>query len=385
MFPPRPPSYDTVIVGAGITGLYLSMKLRGSVVVLESSGRAGGRVKQADFHGQTVQLGAGIVRESDSRVLELARSLGLRVLPKTGNYGCALPNYSRQWFNDLVGALPTLDVRATESFGEFLRRHFPKETVDMFVQCSNYTDFLDADARSVIHRYPLEDMLHGPKRYYVVEGGYQRLVDRMYELTKARVRLHCSVREVTRADDSWVLTTSMGVVRARRVVFCVDRRSLGKVRFRPTTPAAVAATLKSVRCNPFLRLYTAHGRSTVTRPWIVTSPLKQVVPVGGAGVIMTYCDCENAEAMKEVLEKCRDVSRLLNTALAPAGEEVGPERDRLVAFWECGTHSNRPGYFPRAQFLEGDGVAVVGELLSHAQGWNEGALASAEEFLQRVE
>lgn len=64
--------YDYIIVGAGIAGLYAYNKLKtpnNNILVLEASGRVGGRMGQDQFYGTTVSIGAGIGRKSKDHLL----------------------------------------------------------------------------------------------------------------------------------------------------------------------------------------------------------------------------------------------------------------------------------------------------------------------------
>ena len=63
---------DTIIVGAGIAGLYYAHinKTRENCIILEKSSRVGGRVGQVLFNGVKVVTGAGIGRYDKDRFLE---------------------------------------------------------------------------------------------------------------------------------------------------------------------------------------------------------------------------------------------------------------------------------------------------------------------------
>jgi monoamine oxidase len=80
-----PASVDMVIVGAGFAGLTAARRLRAagrSVVVLEADDRVGGRSKAGRIAGEVVDLGGQWVGPSQTRLLALAKELGVTTYPQ---------------------------------------------------------------------------------------------------------------------------------------------------------------------------------------------------------------------------------------------------------------------------------------------------------------
>src|SRR4051794_28668181 len=76
-----------VVVGAGVAGLVAAHDLRAAghdVLVLESSGRVGGKLLLAEVGGVTVDVGAEAMLNRRPEGVALARSLGLRIEHPTG-------------------------------------------------------------------------------------------------------------------------------------------------------------------------------------------------------------------------------------------------------------------------------------------------------------
>jgi monoamine oxidase len=78
---PRGSAVDVAVVGAGLAGLIAGRELRRagrSVVVLEARNRVGGRLLNADIgDGKVVEVGGQWVGPTQTRVLALARELGI--------------------------------------------------------------------------------------------------------------------------------------------------------------------------------------------------------------------------------------------------------------------------------------------------------------------
>lgn len=76
---------DVVIVGAGFAGLVTARQLRAAglrVAVLEADDRVGGRSKPGRVAGEVVDLGGQWVGPTQTRLLELARALGVVTYPQ---------------------------------------------------------------------------------------------------------------------------------------------------------------------------------------------------------------------------------------------------------------------------------------------------------------
>ncbi|MFJ8631944.1 flavin monoamine oxidase family protein [Streptomyces sp. NPDC093568] len=77
--------HDVIVLGAGLAGLAAARDLAAAgtdVLVLEARDRVGGRVEQARTpDGRTVQLGGEVVGHGHSAYLQLAKELGLELVP----------------------------------------------------------------------------------------------------------------------------------------------------------------------------------------------------------------------------------------------------------------------------------------------------------------
>ena len=79
------PSYDAVIIGAGLAGLSAARDLAAAgadVVVLEARARAGGRVEQTTTpNGRLIQLGGEVIADFHTSYRQLVAELGLTIVP----------------------------------------------------------------------------------------------------------------------------------------------------------------------------------------------------------------------------------------------------------------------------------------------------------------
>jgi monoamine oxidase len=103
---------DVAVVGAGLAGLVAARDLRRagkSVVVLEARDRVGGRLLNADIgDGKVVEVGGQWVGPTQTRVLALARHLGIQTFPTYAEGENLI-----EWHSRLIryrGALPKINA-----------------------------------------------------------------------------------------------------------------------------------------------------------------------------------------------------------------------------------------------------------------------------------
>jgi branched-subunit amino acid transport protein len=70
-----PQNYDTIIVGAGIAGLYAAYKIKKQdpehrLLILEREDHIGGRMGTVNFHGSSIAIGAGVGRKRKDKLLK---------------------------------------------------------------------------------------------------------------------------------------------------------------------------------------------------------------------------------------------------------------------------------------------------------------------------
>ena len=374
--------YDYIIIGAGFSGLYASYYLSNdNIIILEADSVVGGRVQQKNFHNTTVQLGAGVIRENDLRLKKLIKKLGLKLINFNNSYDYNINNYSKNWFNS---NLNTLKAKKNETMLECLKRHFDKEHIKQFIDSYGYTDYLAADALLTLKYYPKKDMFHETKKLSVIEGGFHKLIEKLYEKVKVKVKVNSKVKQIELKGNIWCVSTNSETFMAKKVIIALDYNGLSKIVFKPKLKV-VDYILDNIGTNNFIRMYTFHENISLQKPTVVSSFLKQIIPINEHVIMSGYSDNKNAIKLKKILSNTTNtkLTKLINTSLHPIGY-VSKVKDMFYKYWKVGTHYFKPGYNHKKDYFHEKNVFIVGEMVAFDQGWVNGAVTSVENCFSKL-
>jgi len=257
--------HDAVVIGAGFAGLTAARDLvRGGfdVVVLEGRDRVGGRSSTTTLAGVPVDLGGTFVGPTQDAVLALAAELGCPTTPtfhdganlirwrgKLRSYHGTTPRLSlaglldvgrvRWQFERIARGVPLaepwsarrarqLDAQTLEGW---LRSVGATATTHRLMAImSRVTWGAEPDDVSMLHAARYVKAAGGLDRMLDVVGGAQQdhfpagtqqIADKMAAELDERVRLGAAVSRIEWSDGAAAVTSSVGVIEARRVIVAI--------------------------------------------------------------------------------------------------------------------------------------------------------------------
>jgi len=160
-------TYDVIIIGSGISGLYAAYKIQKqnpnlSLLVLEKHKKQwiGGRASNETFYGTEVATGAGIGRKHDKLLKKLVFELGFEVKEFKST-----PHYSKQMepvdvkdvISDLREEYRCHHGTKHTTFERFAKPILGAKTYRQFLESSGYTDYEKEDAYDTLYNYGMED------------------------------------------------------------------------------------------------------------------------------------------------------------------------------------------------------------------------------------
>jgi hypothetical protein len=423
------PHYDILVVGAGITGLYVVRELlkrhpRWRIALAERYKGLGGRTysySPPDFPGISWEMGAGRVRKDHTLVMRLLKEYGLHWIPiGTGidfleRAGAPLvPNPFETGFIPVflepLSRLPST-VLGTHTIEELMNQLYGAEKTRRVLETFPYR----AEVTTLRADLALEAFLGGGemgshKGYGVVKEGFGELVARMRADIEKRgatilprhrlLNLKAVASGGTDLDFEYGYNGKKIQLRALKgVVLALHKDAVAEIpAFRDWK------LLRKLKTQPLLRTYAIFpvvaGKSWFTGFQRIVTPERPryILPIDASkGVIMiSYTDADDTTEYMRIQKKGGDKA-LERTILGdvwrlfPDLEIPDPLFFRSHP-WETGATYWLPGtYNPVEESKKAcsgiqslPNVWVCGESWSTRQAWVEGALEHAEECLRKI-
>ncbi|HEU4323268.1 MAG TPA: flavin monoamine oxidase family protein [Roseiflexaceae bacterium] len=291
---------DILIVGAGLAGLTAARRLAEagrSVLVLEASGRVGGRTLSHPLQNDVIDLGGQWVGPTQRRVLALARELGVATFPQhTDGRKILAVNGRHRTYRGTVPALPPaalaelqlallrIDRAVRQTPPEqpaALRPGWDGQTVAHWLRSHLRT--ADAQAvlvgavRSVFAAEPEELSLlyflsyvraaggimplvevRGGAQQDRLAGGAQQLAQRLADRLGDNVRLHTPVTAVRQDADSVVVEAGGALFCGRAALVALPPAVAGQIRYEPDPPPARAALTDNAPMGAVIKCVVAY-------------------------------------------------------------------------------------------------------------------------------
>lgn len=433
-------SFDVVVVGAGIAGLSAARELQksgASVAILEARERIGGRAHSVPgLEGQTIDLGAQFIGDSQKRICALADEAGLtRVKPfdqGSGLYfnqqneaaqrvpGDSLPLNKLQQIDALLAQrrlerLPKKDPIAIKRLKEISALHLLRK-----VAISSKTSEVLAQVIEAETCYPLSKISgfelvsqissmggaahEAESAGWFLKEGIGGLVSHLSKDLHPAIHLSTPVQNVSRKDQGFEVETQARSFAAKDVIVAVPPQFYKKLGLYDILPKDVADEFDLVRpgtviktilvfSKPWWRVSGLTGRSiSAHEPFSAT--LDASPEDGSLGVLILFSTSTSGIMLGESESEVERVTRALKWL---EGFEAGPIPEPLLAksinwnadpFSQGGYSSVRTlgSQMPTVElFASRDGLHFAGtESATEWRSFMEGALQSSERTVAAI-
>ncbi|QEN15452.1 flavin monoamine oxidase family protein [Mycobacterium sp. ELW1] len=343
--------YDVVVIGAGFAGLAAARELvkhGHEVLVLEGRDRVGGRSSTASLAGVPVDLGGTFVGPTQDAVIGLAEELGCPTEP-TYNQGANLIRWRgkvRSYRGTIprLGLLQLVDIARIQWQVERLGRNVDISTPwtspsakkldgttlggwlhsvgasassrDLLAVMSRVTWGAEPDQVSMLHavRYVkaaggldrMLDVVGGAQQDHF-PGGTQQIAEAMAAELGDRVRLNAIATRIEWSDDAVAVTSSAGVVEARRVIVAIPPAHRLNIDVAPPPPIGYQQLAQSWPQGALSKAYAAYPRPFWRDKDLSGQALSDEGPVfitfdvspgdDGPGILLGFADSRGFDAL----------------------------------------------------------------------------------------
>ena len=400
--------YDIIIIGSGMSGLYSAYNIKNfspltSFLILEKYKKnwIGGRTSNEKFYGTEIVTGAGIGRKNKDKLLyKLLTDLQFYLHEYTVNPQYSkliqnidikkIMNHLRKEYKNFKNKQLTFKQFATTILGENMYKKF--------ILSAGYTDYENEDVLETLYYYGMEDNACCWTAFSV---PWRKMVLKLYHyIGETNFRFSSNVIQIKKIQEKpckFLINLENGnQYLCNRIIIASTIDTIRNLL--PNNPI-----YNNIQGQPFLRLYAKFTKKSaeIMKHYIkgftfVPGPLQRIIPMDAEnGVYMiAYNDNNNTLILKNYLKNTRE-NRELYEILLERSLGIPNNSLHIIAikdyYWPIGTHyytplddtyQSREIFIDKAQHPE-KGILVVGEAVSHNQGWTEGALESVKAVLTK--
>jgi cytochrome b involved in lipid metabolism len=424
---------DIVIIGGGISGIYLMMNLKDKypnlkVKLLESNNRFGGRIHTYNHtinnEKYNMELGAARIGYHHLKMNKLIDKLNLnnnkydisndkKYIHVKNNTGSDKTKFK----NKILLKLEKFFISSTfnklsKSFLQkfylidLLKKYFDNNFLKNISNMLEYTSDLYKLNSYDSSKYFINDYKSSDK-YFVLNNGLQTIIDRMIENIKKNknyiLKLNSLVNDVNLDNESEIysiqfkntLENKEYKLKSRYVVCALPKNSLLNLKIL----SQFKSDLNSINNIDLLRIYEIYEKEN-GKVWfhdvektVTNNELQFVIPINyDNGLIMSsYTDLKNSKYwFDKYINNYDEFKNTLNDKLSKTFNKKIPESKYIkLKYWDAGVAHWKKNVDSESQIKKMLNLLknfyICGENYSNYQAWCEGALETSDSVLELIE
>ena len=389
--------YDYIIIGGGISGLYLNYLLtkNNKTLLLEKNNYFGGRALDIKFHDSYIKLGAGISELHNKHLLKVLKKLKIKSPKFDGSINVI--SKEKVNINKMIVQIKhmykskSFDIIKHMSVSEFIIKYLGQNFFNQYSKYIEYTDFFDSSIESYIKYYNIND--HKQSDYVIIYVDWMLLINILIKHIKKYNQLKKNY-EVTQIKFNKETNTYIinNTYETKNIVFAATIKSLSNIIKKSSLPININYN-DYIGYVPFIRIYTYHKNGhniNAPRYNIVNNKLHKVLLLNDKILMVSYSDNANALYWYKLMNNKKELINKIKISLKEIFNQDVEIDDIKIAFWEEGVHYYKPKSGLKVKEIikklsnPHDNIYVCGEMLSIKQGWVEGAIQSADNIFKII-
>ncbi len=389
--------YDYIIIGGGISGLYLNYLLakNNKTLLLEKNDYFGGRALDVKFHDSYIKLGAGIAELHNKHLLKLLKKLKIKSPEFDGSINVISKEKVNinKMINDIKKTYNKMPFEKIKnmSVSDFIIKYFSQNFFDQYKKYVEYTDFFDSSIESYIKYYNINDHKHSD--YVIIYVDWMLLINTLIKYIKKynQIKINYEVTQINFDKDTntYIINNKY---QAKNIIFATTIKSLSNIIKKSSLPININYN-DYIGYVPFIRIYTYHKNGhniNAQRYNIVNNKLHKVLLLNDKVLMVSYSDNVNALYWHKFINNKKELINKLKISLKNIFNQDIEIDDIKIAFWEEGVHYYKPKSGLKVKEIikklnnPHENIYVCGEMLSTKQGWVEGAIQSANDIFKLI-
>lgn len=420
--------YDYLIVGSGISGLNISLKLskkfkNSSIAIIESSDIIGGRIQTIYDKNDTYEAGAGRFNKNHKNLIEILKKYNLyskRVkIPSSWKYIQVNKKKLKSNFSNVDELLDFL-VKKFQNPSKKIKEYLISKNI--LEVCKDVLGKDEAEFLSNIYPYyselnilnaydallEFQHDLNENLQFYCLEGGLSQVTKNLFNDCKKlgcefKMRtkfLNASFDERRHIFKNTCLNSDYEkfVIESKNLILCIDGKSFKKInlsnfnKYMNTKPNNI--TMKdlqnSISVQPLLRTYVKYkkgrkGAWTQNLTKISTDDkIKFIIPITDNLVMISYTDGKYAKYWQSKNMNSTQLEEL-NKSLHKLFPDIEISENPIFLknyYWDQGA-SYWTKNIDSEKFIKliskptNLNLFICGDSFSHRQAWIEGALETS--------
>jgi hypothetical protein len=378
---------DIVIVGAGISGLYLGIELlkKGhNVTIIERTRRLGGRIDTRKFMSYNFEAGAGRYSNNHKLLLELIERYGLtNIKIPSGNKDLV------KYYKVISDSLKYIEHDLSKiTTWEYLVSLFGEKAANKFRILYGYDGDLLLSSALCGTNILMDD--YKSKQYYVLKGGLTTLVSHMadeYKSLGGKIMLRTKISTIDKGIDYYKIGGPKLDIVCHKLVLAIPPSSLKSLY--PTRGIREFDFIKHITPVPLLRIYFLYNKPQEAlgglNKHVSNLDIRFIIPVNSQIIMISYSDYKLADKWKYLYEN--DIEsfyiKILEEFKAETGRELARPDSISFEYWSSGVYVWNTGFDYLANYSKIiqplSGLYLSNEAYSKKQGWIEGSLEMAND------